>query len=301
MATIDLSGTYTALITPFRDDAEQSIDWAAFDDLVEAQIEGGVTGLVSCGTTGESPTLSHEEHQQVIARTVERARGRAHVIAGVGSYSTREAIDLARAAERAGVDVVMGVVPYYSRPTQEGLRQHFLALAAAVSLPVIVYNVPSRTGTDLAADTLVRIAMEASNVVGTKEATGNVLRAQTLAGRLGPRFAILSGDDALTLPMAAVGGRGVISVTSNILPREVVRATKLALTGDRDRARQAHLALLPVHEAMFLEANPGPVKAALAARGAIKEVVRQPLAKVTETTRAAVVATIDAYLREPAP
>jgi len=300
MATIELSGTYTALITPFRDDEEQSIDWAAYDELIEAQVAGGVQGLVPCGTTGESPTLSHHEHEQVIARTVERARGRAQVIAGVGSNSTREAIDLARAAERAGVDVVMGVVPYYNKPTQEGLRRHFLALARAVSVPVIVYNIPSRTGIDLSADTLVRIASEAPNVIGTKEATGNVLRTQELARRLGPRFAILSGDDALTLPLIASGGRGVISVTSNVLPREVAQATALALSGELARARAAHLALLPVHESMFIEANPGPVKAALAARGKIKEVVRSPLVPVTESTRATVTATIEAYLRESA-
>ncbi|WP_394825146.1 4-hydroxy-tetrahydrodipicolinate synthase [Pendulispora albinea] len=297
MSTIDLSGTYTALVTPFRDDGDQSIDWEAFDALIESQIEGGIRGLVPCGTTGESPTLSHHEHEQVVARTVERARGRAQVIAGIGSNSTREAIDLARAAERAGVDVVMGVVPYYNKPTQEGLRQHFLAIAKSVSIPLMIYNIPGRTGIDLSADTLVRIVEQAPNVLATKEATGHVLRTQELSRRLGARLAILSGDDALTLPMVAVGARGVISVTSNLLPREVARATQLALTGSLSEARAAHLALMPVHEAMFLEANPGPVKAALAARGKMKNVVRSPLAAVSEATRAAVVGAVDTYLR----
>ncbi|HWL84725.1 MAG TPA: 4-hydroxy-tetrahydrodipicolinate synthase [Polyangiaceae bacterium] len=295
MSTIDLSGTYTALVTPFRDD--ESIDYAALDALIEAQIAGGVRGLVPCGTTGESPALSHEEHNAVVARTVKQARGRVQVIAGTGSNSTREAIELARAAEAAGVDCVMPVVPYYNKPTQEGLRRHFLAVARAVSVPVMIYNVPSRTAIDLLADTLVRIAEEAPNVVATKEATGHVLRAQELARRLGPRLAILSGDDAITLPMIAVGGRGIISVTSNLLPREVTRATEFALKGDLDRARAAHLALLPVHEAMFFEANPGPVKAAMAARGMLREVVRGPLAPVSEATRAKVLAAVETYVR----
>ena len=296
MSTIDLSGTYTALVTPFRDDEEQSIDWEAFDELIDGQIEAGITGLVPCGTTGESPTLSHHEHEQVIVRTVQRARGRAQVIAGIGSNSTREAIELARAAERAGASVVMGVVPYYNKPTQEGLRRHFLAIARAVSLPVMIYNIPARTGIDLSADTLVRIVEEAPNVVATKEATGHVLRTQELSRRLGSRLSILSGDDALTLPLIAVGARGIISVTSNLLPREVVRATNLALSGELAQARAAHLALLPVHESMFIEANPGPVKAALAARGKMKNVVRSPLVPVSDATRASVIATVDAYL-----
>jgi len=301
-----LEGTYTALVTPFRDEPGQPIDWAALDSLVDAQIAGGVAGLVPCGTTGESPTLSHEEHAQVVERVIARAKGRVQVVAGAGSNSTREAVKMAQHAERAGADAVMVVVPYYNRPTQEGLVLHFVEVAKSIALPIVVYNVPGRTGTDLAAETLARIAEAAPNVVATKEATGNVLRAQRIvqdfsAGlerrRAGTRMTVLCGDDALTLPMIAVGARGVISVTSNLLPAEVSRATRLALDGKMDEARRAHLALVPVHEAMFLEANPSPVKAALAARGAMTDVVRGPLARCTEATRKAVAAAVDTHAR----
>ena len=292
-----LEGTYTALVTPFRDEPGQPIDWAALDALVDAQIAGGVAGLVPCGTTGESPTLSHEEHGQVVERVIARAKGRAQVVAGAGSNSTREAVTMAQHAERAGADAVMVVVPYYNRPTQEGLVRHFVEVAKSVRLPVVVYNVPARTGADLAAETLGRIAEAAQNVVATKEATGNVLRAQKIAQSMGARMTILCGDDALTLPMIAVGARGVISVTSNLLPAEVSRATRLALEGKMDDARRAHLALVPVHEAMFLEANPSPVKAALAARGAMTDAVRGPLARCTDGTRKAVAAAVDAFAR----
>jgi 4-hydroxy-tetrahydrodipicolinate synthase len=297
MATARFEGTYTAIVTPFREDG--AIDWEAFDALIEAQVAGGASGVVPCGTTGESPALSHAEHAEVIKRSVDRARGRTQVVAGAGSNSTRETVDLVRAAEKAGADAVMVVVPYYNRPTQEGLFRHFVTVAEATKLPVVVYNIPGRTGSDLAAETLVRICEAAPNVVCTKEATGNVLRAQTLASKLGDRLSILSGDDALTLAMIAVGAKGVISVTSNILPAEVSRATKLALEGKHDEARRAHFALLPVHEVMFLEANPGPVKAAMAARAPFKmtEAVRGPLAKVTDATRRAVIAALDAYTK----
>jgi 4-hydroxy-tetrahydrodipicolinate synthase len=289
-------GTYTALVTPFR--ADQSIDWAALDALVEAQVAGGVRGLVPCGTTGESPTLSHEEQLAVIERTVKRAGKRAHVVAGCGSNSTLEAIHLSREAHRSGADAVMIVVPYYNRPTQEGLVQHYTAVAREVPCPVVVYNVPARTGTDLLPDALGRILDAAPNVVAVKEATGNVLRAQELVRRFGARLAVLSGDDALTLPMIAVGARGVISVTSNLLPAQVSRATELALTGDRDAARRAHLALLPVHEAMFVESNPAPVKAALAAKGAMLDVVRGPLAPASAKAREVIAAALAALAVE---
>jgi 4-hydroxy-tetrahydrodipicolinate synthase len=299
MAGAELSGTFTALVTPFRDDATQSIDWAAFDALVESQVAGKVEGIVPCGTTGESPTLTHEEHMDVIKRAALAARGRVKVIAGTGSNATRDAIAMAREAERAKVDCVMSVVPYYNKPTQEGLYRHFVAVAEAVSCPIVVYNIPGRTGIDLAPETLARICEKAANVVATKEATGNVLRAQKLATLLGDRLTILSGDDTLTLPMIAVGARGVISVTSNLLPAEVARATRLALDGKLDEAKRAHLALVPVHEAMFIEANPGPVKAALAARGQMLEVVRGPLAPVTETTKRTLADVIRAYEKRP--
>ena len=290
-------GTYTALATPFREETGNPIDWAAFEALVEAQVAGGVDGIVPCGTTGESPTLSHEEHALVVERAVQRARGRTRVIAGAGSNSTREAVERARHAERAGADAVMIVVPYYNRPTQEGLFRHFVEVARSVRVPVVVYNIPGRTGVDLAPETLARISEAAPNVVATKEATGNVLRAQKIVQTIGDRMTVLSGDDALTLPMVSVGARGVISVTSNVLPGEVARATRLALDGPLEAARRAHLALVPVHEAMFLEANPGPLKAALALRGACKDAVRLPLVAASEATRRAVAAALDAYVK----
>jgi 4-hydroxy-tetrahydrodipicolinate synthase len=273
--SLRLEGTYTALVTPFRDEPGQPVDWAALDALVDAQIAGGVTGLVPCGTTGESPTLSHEEHGQVVERVVERAGKRpgrrAQVIAGAGSNSTGEAVGLAQHAERAGVDAVMVVVPYYNKPTQQGLYRHFVEVAASVNLPVVIYNIPARTGVDLAPETLARICASAPNVVAVKESTGNVLRAQKHAQTMGDR--------------------------SNVLPAEVSRATRLALDGKLDEARRAHLALMPVHEAMFLEANPGPVKAALAMRGVMKAAVRSPLVQAEESTRTALAAALDAYAK----
>jgi 4-hydroxy-tetrahydrodipicolinate synthase len=283
-------------VTPFKaDKADQPIDWDAFDALVDAQVEGGVKGVVPCGTTGESPTITHEEHREVIARTVKRAAGKVLVIAGTGSNSTREAIEMSKEAERAGADAVMLVVPYYNKPTQDGLVQHFVTVAQSVSCPVVLYNIPGRTVIDLTVDSVARILDRAPNVIGMKEATGNVLRAQELVRRFGARLTVLSGDDGLTLPMIAVGARGVISVTSNLLPQAVSRATKLALAGDAEAARRAHFALLPVHEAMFIEANPGPIKAALAMRGKMQDVVRGPLVAASPATRKTIEAALEAH------
>lgn len=295
MSRVDFQGTYTALVTPFKDD--QSIDWDAFDRLVEGQIAGGVQGIVPCGTTGESPALDHEEQLAVIKRSVEIAKGKVTVLAGTGTNSTKSTIAASQAAERAGADGVMIVTPYYNKPTQEGLFLHFTQVAAAVSVPVVVYNIPGRSVVDLSAETLARICEKAPNVVATKEATGNVLRAQEIARTLGARCTILSGDDALALPMIAIGAKGVISVTSNLYPAEVSKATRLALDGKLDEARKAHLALCRVHETMFVEANPSPVKAALAHKGRMKDVVRGPLARISDGARSKVVAAIEAYER----
>jgi 4-hydroxy-tetrahydrodipicolinate synthase len=295
-----IEGTYTALVTPFCDEPGFPIDWAALDRIVDQQVAAGVAGLVPCGTTGESPTLSHEEHGQVVERTVravKKSGRRAQVIAGAGSNSTREAVELVQHAERVGADAAMVVVPYYNRPTQEGLLRHFVDVAKSVKFPLVVYNIPGRTGVDLAPETLARICALAPNVIAVKEATGNVLRAQRIAQTMGDRIIVLSGDDALTLPMIAVGARGVISVTSNVLPAEVARATQLALEGKLDDARRAHLALVSVHDAMFLEASPGPVKAALGMRGLMKDVVRSPLCTPTDETRKAITAALEAYAR----
>jgi 4-hydroxy-tetrahydrodipicolinate synthase len=295
MSRVTFEGTYTALVTPFKDD--QSIDWDAFDRLVEGQIAGGVSGIVPCGTTGESPALDHEEQLELVKRCVKLAKGKCTVLVGTGTNATRSTIAASQAAERAGADGVMLVVPYYNKPTQDGMLAHFTAAAAAVGVPVVVYNIPGRSGIDLAADTLARICEKSQNVVATKEATGNVLRAQEIARTLGSRCTILSGDDTLTLPMIAVGARGVISVTSNLYPAEVSKATRLALDGRFEEARKAHLALCRLHETMFVEANPSPVTAALAHKGRMKDVVRGPLARITDGARSKVVAAIEAYER----
>jgi 4-hydroxy-tetrahydrodipicolinate synthase len=296
--SLRFEGTYTAIVTPFvdaKDDAARVIDWQAYDRLVQAQLDGGITGIVPCGTTGESPSLEKDEQLALIERTVKLAKGKAIVLAGTGANSTRATIALSQAAEKAGADAVMVVVPYYNKPTQEGLREHFVAVAASVTCPVVVYNIPGRTGIDLAAETLAKIAEAAPNVVATKEATGNVLRAQEIARLMGDRMTVLSGDDGLTLPMIAVGARGVISVTSNVYPAEVTRVTRLALDGKFDEARKAHLALLRVHEVMFVEANPAPAKAALAHKMKVPDAVRGPLARASEGARARVVAALEAY------
>jgi 4-hydroxy-tetrahydrodipicolinate synthase len=280
---MSFAGTYTALVTPFRKD--ESIDFEKFAALVEAQVAGRVQGIVPCGTTGESPTLSESEQLELIKRSVSVANKRIKVIAGTGSNSTKHAVHLSQAAEQAGVDAVMVVVPYYNKPTQEGLFQHYVAIAKAVRCPVVLYNIPGRSGIDLSCDTLLRIYEAAPNVSVTKEATGNVLRAQEILRRSGGRIEVLSGDDALTLPMMSIGAKGVISVTSNILPLEVSRVVKLALEGKWEDARREHLKLLPVHDSMFVEANPSPCKAALAQRGMLEDVVRGPMVTASAAAR----------------
>lgn len=288
-------GSYTAIVTPFKDDAHRSIDWDAYDRLVDAQVAGGITGIVPCGTTGESPALDHEEQLELVKRTVKRANGKAIVLAGTGTNSTRSTIAMSQAAERAGADAVMIVTPYYNKPTQDGLFEHFVEAAKSVKCPVVVYNIPGRSVIDLSAATLARIADAAPNVVATKEATGNVLRCQEIARTMGDRMMVLSGDDGLTLPMISVGAKGVISVTSNVYPAEVTKATRLALEGKYEEARRAHFALLPVHEVMFVQANPSPAKAALAHKKLCLDVVRGPLVKASEAARAKVVAALDVY------
>jgi 4-hydroxy-tetrahydrodipicolinate synthase len=279
-----LQGAFTALVTPF--DGAGEIDLGAFDALVERQIHGGIAGLIPCGTTGETPTLTEEEQVTLVKRAVATSRGRAPVYAGTGSFSTKKTIEASRRALGAGAAGVMVVMPYYSKPTQEGLFQHVVAVAKAVGeAPVILYNIPGRTGVDLAVETTERICAAAPNVVATKEATGNVLRCQELKRRLGDRLTVLSGDDALTLPMMAVGASGVISVTSNVYPGQVSALVRLALEGRFAEARELHFRLLPVHDSMFIEANPGPVKAASALKGWMTEATRGPLVPVTEATR----------------
>jgi 4-hydroxy-tetrahydrodipicolinate synthase len=292
--TLKLEGAFTALVTPFKSDL--SVDDAALDKLVDAQIAGGIAGIVPCGTTGESPTLDDDEHIGVIEKTVKRANKRCVVIGGTGSNSTREAINLSKRAVSVGVDAVMIVMPYYNKPTQAGLVEHCKQVAAAVKdTPVMLYNVPGRTASDLMPESVEAICKASPNIIAIKEATGNVLRAQELHRRLGDRLTVLSGDDALTLGMMACGARGVVSVTSNIFPKEVQQVTALANAGKWEEAKRLHLALVPVHDAMFIESNPGPVKSALAAWGMIQGNVRAPLAMPTEQSRAKVQQIVDAF------
>lgn len=280
MTTLALEGTFTALVTPFTADGS-AVDFDALDRLVDAQIAGGVSGLVPCGTTGEAPTLSDEEQTAVIARVVQRANGRAVVVAGTGSFSTKKTIASSKAAVAAGAQGVMVVMPYYSKPSQDGMRAHVLEVAAAVDVPIVLYNVPGRTVVDLQPETTERICAEVKNVIGMKEATGNVTRCQELVRRLGDRLTVLSGDDIITLPMMSVGAKGVISVTSNVLPAETSRVTTLALAGKWEEARRAHFELIELHGLLFVEPNPAPAKAALALKGAMHPAVRTPLVAAT--------------------
>jgi 4-hydroxy-tetrahydrodipicolinate synthase len=268
-----LEGAMTALVTPMRGGA---VDAPALAELVEAQIAGGIDGLVPCGTTGESATLSHEEHAEVVRLVVKAAGKRIPVIAGAGSNSTAEAIALSRAARAAGADALLQITPYYNRPTQEGLYQHFRAIADAVPLPIVVYNVPGRTGCDLSVETLVRLAA-LDAIVGVKEATGTVQRSQQILAKLGDRLTVLSGEDAINYPLYAIGARGCISVVSNVAPKLVAEIWDAALAGDHARARTLHLRSLELADALFLESNPIPAKAALAMMGTIGPEIRLPL------------------------
>lgn len=284
MKTISLTGTFTALVTPFVAGGD-AVDFGALEALVEAQIEGGVSGLVPCGTTGESPTLTDDEQLAVIKRVVDVAKGRVPVIAGTGTFSTKKTIAASKAALEVGADGVMVVMPYYNKPSQDGLREHVLAISRALSCPIVLYNIPGRSVVDLSADTTVQICEKAPNVVGLKDATGNILRCQELKRRLGDRLAVLSGDDALTLAFGSVGASGVISVTSNIRPREVSAVTTALLANDYVRARAYHFALVELHNIMFVEPNPAPAKAVLASLGRMTDAVRLPLVPASAATK----------------
>ncbi|MCP5518435.1 MAG: 4-hydroxy-tetrahydrodipicolinate synthase [Verrucomicrobiales bacterium] len=277
------AGTYTAIVTPF---AQGKVDETALERLVQAQIRGGVDGIVAVGTTGESPTLTMDEHVRVIELCVKLARGRIKVIAGTGANATDEAIHLTKAAEQVGADAQLHVAPYYNKPTQEGLFQHFHAVARATKLPVLLYNIPGRCGVDVAVETVDRLAHDSVNIVGIKEAGGNPDRVSQLRARLGVNFTILSGDDALTLPFMAVGAHGVISVASNVVPREVSRMVQAFAMGKPALALKLHDKLHPLFKALFVETNPVPVKAALAMLGRMDESVRLPLVGIGAASRA---------------
>jgi 4-hydroxy-tetrahydrodipicolinate synthase len=277
-----LQGSIVALVTPFR---QGQVDEAKLRELVEFHVAQGTDGIVPCGTTGESPTLSHEEHRRVVEVVVEQARGRVAVIAGAGSNSTREAIDLTRHAKTVGADAALIVNPYYNKPTQEGLYQHFRTIAETVDIPILVYNIASRTAVNVETDTLARLARDCRTIVGVKEASGSLDQMTQVVLACGPDFVVLSGDDTLTLPLMAVGGRGVISVVANLVPKDVAEMTHAALEGDWKRARELHLRLFPLCRAAFIETNPIPIKEAMAMRGMIEPEFRLPLCRMSDANR----------------
>jgi 4-hydroxy-tetrahydrodipicolinate synthase len=284
MSKARFKGSFTALVTPFRDGA---FDEKAFRDHVNWQIEEGTHGLVPVGTTGESPTLSHAEHKRVVEVCIEEAKGRVPVIAGAGSNNTLEAIDLARHAEKAGADAVLVVTPYYNKPTQEGLYQHYKAVNDAIGIPIFIYNIPSRSVVDMSVETMKRL-YELPNILGTKDATANLARPSLQRQHLGPDFIQLSGEDATALGFNAHGGVGCISVTSNVAPRLCSEFQGACLAGDYRKALTIQDRLMPLHTALFVETNPAPTKYALSVLGRMSDEVRLPMVPVTEPTRSAV-------------
>jgi 4-hydroxy-tetrahydrodipicolinate synthase len=277
-----LRGSLTALVTPFRQDG--GLDHKAFRDLIEWQIAEGTGGLVPVGTTGESPTLSHEEHREVVEICVEVAAGRVPVVAGAGSNSTREAIALAQFAEKVGADAALVVTPYYNKPTQRGLYEHFASVARSTSLPIIIYNIPPRSVIDMTPETMGRLAREFSNIVGVKDATGKIERVSEQRITCGTEFIQLSGEDASALGFNAHGGRGAISVTSNVAPRLCAEFQEASLNGDRDRAIILQDRLMPLHKALFIEPGVCGTKYALSRLGKIENNVRLPLMTVEPST-----------------
>jgi 4-hydroxy-tetrahydrodipicolinate synthase len=270
----EFKGCGTAMVTPFQKDL--SLDEQSLRKLIRRQIAGGINFLVPCGTTGESPTLSHEEHLRVVAITIEEAKGKVPVLGGAGGYDTRKVIEMAREIERMGADGILSVTPYYNKPTQEGLYHHYKAIASAISLPIILYNVPPRTNVNIEPATLRRLA-EIENIIGVKEASGNIAQMTQVIQQVPEQFVVLSGDDALTLPLVAMGGRGLISVTSNEIPTEMTRLVQLCLDGEFKTARALLRKLLPLIEVNFIETNPTPVKAGMAEMGLLEPVWRLPL------------------------
>jgi 4-hydroxy-tetrahydrodipicolinate synthase len=275
-------GTFTALVTPFLNG---DVDDSAFNKLLETQIAASISGVVAIGTTGESPTLSHDEREQVIRLSVATANKRCLVLAGTGSNATQHAIADTKLAEKLGVDGALLVAPYYNKPSQEGLFRHFKAIAGATSLPIMLYNIPGRCSVDILPETVVRLAKECRNVVSIKEASGSVERVSDLRRRLPESFTILSGDDSLTLPFMAVGAAGVVSVASNLFPSEVCALVRACESGDLKSAAKLHRKLLPLFKDLFIEPNPVPVKTALGWRGAMSDEVRLPLCEMSKANQ----------------
>ena len=279
-----MRGCATALVTPFT--AGGAIDEESMRALVDRQISGGVRLLVPCGTTGESATMTEEEDARVIAMTIDVARGRAKVIAGAGSNSTAAAIEYSQRARDLGADAVLQVAPWYNKPTQEGLYAHFRAIAEAVpETPIMLYNVPGRTSSNIAAPTTLRLARDCENIVAIKEASGNLTQIMEILRDRPTNFSVLSGDDSVTLPLIALGGKGIVSVASNEIPDLMSRMTDLALDGNWAEARELHYRILPLMEINFIESSPGPVKAAMAMMGLLEENFRLPLVPITEQSR----------------
>ncbi|HZN53538.1 MAG TPA: 4-hydroxy-tetrahydrodipicolinate synthase [Methylomirabilota bacterium] len=275
-------GSFVAMVTPFRNG---KVDEAKLRELVELHVANGTDGLIPCGTTGESPSLNHDEHRRVVEIVVEAARGRIRVVAGTGSNSTAEAIDLTKHAERAGAAGALVVNPYYNKPTQEGLYRHFRAVAESVAIPILVYNIQSRTAVNVETDTMARLARDVRNIVGVKEASGSLDQMSQVVAACGPDFSVLSGDDNITLPLLAIGGSGVVSVIANIVPRETADLVHAALDGDWKRARDLHYRLFPLARAAFLETNPIPIKEAMAMAGMIEPEFRLPMCRMSDANR----------------
>ena len=285
-------GSFVAMVTPFRNG---KVDEAKLRELVEFHVAHGTDGLIPCGTTGESPTLSHDEHRRVVDVVIETARGRIRVVAGTGSNSTAEAIDMTKHAERAGAAGALVVNPYYNKPTQEGLYRHFRAVAESVAIPILVYNIQSRTAINVETDTLARLVRDVKTIVGVKEASGSLDQMSQVIAACGPDFSVLSGDDNITLPLLAIGGSGVVSVIANILPRETAELVHAALDGDWKRARELHYRLFPLARAAFLETNPIPIKEAMAMAGMIEPEFRLPMCRMSDANREKLRAILKAY------
>lgn len=272
------SGSMVALVTPFKDG---KVDWQSLEELVEFHINSGTHGIVPCGTTGESATLGHKEHHEIIERVIQAVNKRVPVIAGTGSNSTAEAVELTRGAEKAGADGALLISPYYNRPTQEGIYQHYKNVASEVGIPIIVYNIPGRTGSKIEPETLARLS-EIKNVAGVKEATGSVDQAIDVIRLCGDSLAVYSGEDSLTFSLMALGGRGVISTVANIAPKDMSQLTDACLTGNWEKGRQLQFKLMPLIRAVFLETNPIPIKTALSLMGKCTAELRLPLTPMAE-------------------
>ena len=286
------TGCGTAMVTPFRGDL--SLDEETLRKLIRRQIAAGINFLVPCGTTGESPTLSPDEHLRVVAITIEEAKGKVPVLAGAGGYDTRKVAEMAREIERMGAEGILSVTPYYNKPTQEGLYQHYKYIAGATALPIIVYNVAPRTNVNIETSTLCRLA-EINNIIGVKEASGNIAQITQVMQQVPQDFLVFSGDDALTLPLIAMGGRGIISVASNLIPAEMTRLARLCLAGDFAAARAQHRKYLPLMDVNFVETNPGPAKAAMSEMGLLEAAWRLPMVPPRPESLAKIRAVLESF------